>query len=251
LLNEDESPDPRLLAKSFRAIDTQSEKLGRLTHQLLDVSRIEAGKLQLQPCSVDLSHLVRETAMAVQAGTSNHVIQLDMSEKCVASVDPLRIEQVVTNLLSNAVKYSPNGGPIAVKLERSAQSKVTFEVRDWGVGIPMERRSQLFSRFFQAHGEGHFGGLGLGLYISRQIVDLHGGTIAVDFPLDGGTRFTVELPERVSAEQASTWPRAPRNGQTGDRTPPQGHPPVVAVHSTERVDADRQSKGVLRVAATT
>src|SRR5439155_902922 len=67
-------------------------------------------------------------------------------------------------------------------------------VRDWGVGIPPERRQHLFDRSYQAHGEGHLGGLGLGLYISRQIVDLHGGRIDVTFPADGGSRFVVQLP---------------------------------------------------------
>jgi signal transduction histidine kinase len=67
-------------------------------------------------------------------------------------------------------------------------------VRDWGLGIPADRRENLFDRFYQAHGEGNFGGLGLGLYVSRQIVELHGGTIAADFPSSGGSRFVVSLP---------------------------------------------------------
>jgi signal transduction histidine kinase len=71
---------------------------------------------------------------------------------------------------------------------------VHLVVRDHGIGIPPERRARLFDRFYQAHGEGHFGGLGLGLFISRQIVELHGGTLEADFPPDGGTRFCVNLP---------------------------------------------------------
>ena len=106
----------------------------------------------------------------------------------------MRLEQVVANLIDNAVKYSPNGGPIEVTLHQPDPTRIELIVRDWGLGIPPERRENLFGRFYQAHGEGHFGGLGLGLYVSRQIVELHGGTIEADFPSTGGSRFVVKLP---------------------------------------------------------
>jgi signal transduction histidine kinase len=139
-------------------------------------------------------------------------------------VDPLRLEQVLTNLVDNAIRYSPNGGEIEVRLDQPgngrAQSPASgtsgasalpraqdrprdparsedvlrLEVRDHGLGIPEEKRSGIFERYFQAHGDGHRSGLGLGLYISREIVTLHGGRIDVDFPADGGTRFVVALP---------------------------------------------------------
>jgi signal transduction histidine kinase len=114
-------------------------------------------------------------------------------------VDPLRLEQVVTNLLDNAVKYSPNGGAIKVTLalrraRDTAADWAELSVRDYGLGIPPEQRGQIFERFYQAHGNGHKSGLGLGLYISRQIVELHGGEICAEFPPDGGTRFVVRLP---------------------------------------------------------
>jgi signal transduction histidine kinase len=106
----------------------------------------------------------------------------------------MRLEQVVANLVGNAVKYSPNGGPIEVTLSEPDPTRIELIVRDWGLGIPPDRRANLFDRFYQAHGEGNFGGLGLGLYVSRQIVELHGGTIEADFPSDGGSRFIVTLP---------------------------------------------------------
>jgi signal transduction histidine kinase len=186
--------DPSVLANGFRVIETQAEKLGRLTTQLLDVSRIESGKLQLDPRMVDLVPVVRGAAAAVQASADNHKLQLRLPDACYAFVDPLRLEQVVTNLLSNAIKYSPNGGQVEVGLAMDAPSALCLVVRDWGVGIPPERRQHLFDRSYQAHGEGHFGGLGLGLYISRQIVELHRGRIDVTFPADGGSRFVVQLP---------------------------------------------------------
>jgi signal transduction histidine kinase len=115
-------------------------------------------------------------------------------ESCPARVDPMRFEQVVTNLVDNAVKYSPEGGSIEITLSTPDSSTIQLAVRDWGLGIPVERRDNLFDRFYQAHGEGHFGGLGLGLYVSRQIVELHGGSIEADFPANGGSRFIVTLP---------------------------------------------------------
>jgi len=106
----------------------------------------------------------------------------------------LRLEQVLTNLLDNAVKYGPDGGPVEVVLVRVGSDTVELSVRDRGLGIPAEKREQLFERFYQAHANGNRGGLGLGLYICRQIVELHGGSIRAAFPPDGGTRFVVRLP---------------------------------------------------------
>jgi signal transduction histidine kinase len=165
----------------------------------------------LERREVDLAGLVRTVATGVQAGTTKHDIQLRIENGCVASVDPLRLEQVLTNLLSNAVKYSPDGGPIVLSLERNTPTDISISVRDWGVGIPPARRGQLFDRFYQAHGDGHFGGLGLGLYISRQIVEQHGGQIRVDFPSDGGTKFAIELPVAAAGPNtAQAEPSAPR-----------------------------------------
>ncbi len=199
-----ESPDPVVLSKGFQAIESQSEKLGRLTHQLLDVSRIEAGKLRLEKREVDVGVLVRGVAAGVQAGAANHQVQVQVESCCVATVDPLRVEQVLNNLLGNAVKYSPDGGPILVTLERSTPTDISIVIRDWGVGIPTERRANLFDRFYQAHGDGQFGGLGLGLFISRQIVEMHGGKILAEFPKDGGTRFVVSLPVAQQPASAGT-----------------------------------------------
>jgi signal transduction histidine kinase len=194
--------DADVLTKGLRIIATQSEKLTQLTSQLLDVSRIEAGKLQLDRRQVDLSALIRSVAAAAQANTERHSLHLDVPETCEALVDPLRLEQVVTNLLSNAIKYSPDGGQIELAIVPCATGAIRVEVRDHGIGIPPERRAHVFERFYQAHGEGHFGGLGLGLFISRQIAELHGGSLEADFPSDGGTRFIVTLPAPTAPSSA-------------------------------------------------
>jgi two-component system, OmpR family, phosphate regulon sensor histidine kinase PhoR len=101
---------------------------------------------------------------------------------------------VINNLLDNAIKYSPQGGEIAVTLTEPRPGEVELSVRDHGLGIRPEKRPQIFERYYQAHGDGFRSGMGLGLYITREIVELHGGAIQAEFPEDGGSRFIVRLP---------------------------------------------------------
>ena len=141
---------------------------------------------------------VAARAVAEARGRSErHAIALAAPSFLAASDDPLRSEQVLANLLDNAIRYSPGGGPIEVALSRPAPEWVELTVRDRGVGIPPEARGRIFERFYQAHANGtggSQGGLGLGLYICRQIAELHGGAIRAEFPPDGGTRVVVRLP---------------------------------------------------------
>jgi signal transduction histidine kinase len=109
-------------------------------------------------------------------------------------VDPLRLDQALSNLLDNARKYSPDGSPIEITTSRPAADLVEISVRDYGVGIPPDRRERLFERYYQAHGDGFASGMGLGLYVSRQIVRLHDGDLRAEFPEDGGTCFVISLP---------------------------------------------------------
>jgi signal transduction histidine kinase len=136
---------------------------------------------------------------AFRARATKHDFALATDQSLVAEVDPVGIEQVLSNLLDNAVKYSPNGGRIDVEVGRAGTEHALLAVRDRGIGIPPEKREAIFGRFYQAHVEDHRSGLGLGLYISRQIVTQHGGDIAVEFPPDGGTRFVVTLPVGAKA----------------------------------------------------
>src|SRR5688572_26467500 len=102
--------------------------------------------------------------------------------------------QVVSNLLDNAIKFSPGGGQIEVEISSSKRGPARFVVRDHGVGIPPDDRPHIFERFYQAQSGDLRAGLGLGLYVSRQIVERHGGRIEAEFPDDGGTRMVVSLP---------------------------------------------------------
>jgi PAS domain S-box-containing protein len=200
-LSEDRMPEPSVLGRGLHAIDTQSAKLVDLTTQLLDVSRIEAGKLSLDTRQVNVVELVRAAVEAARSTTQMHTLELSAPAEYLATVDPLRLEQVISNLIDNAIKYSPDGGAIDIEVAAEGSARWRLVVRDHGLGIPLERRENLFDRFYQAHGEGHFGGLGLGLYISRQIVELHGGRISAEFPADGGSRFLIRLPAATPARR--------------------------------------------------
>jgi signal transduction histidine kinase len=97
-------------------------------------------------------------------------------------------------LLDNAIKYSPEGGPVRVEVGRTAAGMARLAVTDRGLGIPPDRRQHIFERFYRAHASERISGLGLGLYITHQIVNLHGGTIRAESPPEGGARFVAELP---------------------------------------------------------
>jgi PAS domain S-box-containing protein len=169
----------------------QADRLSRLGTQLLDTSRIKAGRLVLQPERTDLVELVRAVAGAT---AQPRTIVVHAPERLVAEVDPLRLEQVVRNLIDNAIKYSPDGGPIEVSVARSTPGCARIAVRDYGIGVPPEHRANIFEPFYRAHPDGQTSGLGLGLHISREIVEQHGGRIEAEFPADGGTCFVVTLP---------------------------------------------------------
>jgi excisionase family DNA binding protein len=186
--------EPERAARTFEAITGQADKLARLVGQLLDLSRLESGKLTLEREKADLALLVEQVVSTARERSDRHPISFDGPGSLEAHVDPLRFEQVLTNLLDNAIKYSPDGGEIDVCLMRERDGSVEVSVRDRGVGIPPEKREQIFERFYQAHGNGYQSGMGLGLHISREIVELHGGNIRAEFPGDAGTRFIVRLP---------------------------------------------------------
>ncbi len=192
-LDEGRTPNPEHLELALSSIDRQSEKLARLVSQLLDISRLQAGRLGLERRPADLVPLLRGVLESALPGSGRHEIVLEAPQAAVAVVDPLRLEQVLTNLLDNAIKYSPEGGRVEVEL-RAVTDGLEIAVTDRGIGVPEEHRARIFDRFYQAHGERRLGGMGLGLYISRQIVELHGGALKAEFPPAGGTRLVITLP---------------------------------------------------------
>ena len=150
-----------------------------------------------------MAALVEQAVRGARARDEEQTITFTADLADPVEVDPLRLEQVVTNLLDNAIKYSPDGGAIDVTVSRAARDVLEIKVRDHGLGIPTGKRAHIFERFFQAHGNGHKKGMGLGLYVSRQIVELHGGEITAESPMDGGTCFIVRLPFAHSTSSQS------------------------------------------------
>ena len=207
-LRRSDLPRPDWLDQGLNTVDQQADRLARLVEQLLDVSRLDQNKLAAERAPTDLSAMIERLVGTFRARSSKHTIALDTTPDLVADVDADSIERVLSNLLDNAIKYSPNGGQIDVELRNGEAEQVRLAVRDRGIGIPPEKRDAIFGRFYQAHAEDHRSGLGLGLYISHQIVAQHDGQLAVEFPPDGGTRFVMLLPVHASATELASAPVA-------------------------------------------
>jgi signal transduction histidine kinase len=192
-LRRDGSADWPTVERAFTTISQQTSKLTRLVEQLMDVSRLDASTLTLTLQLTDLSDLVEHVVRTTVVDTGRR-IEVRAAPGIRAWIDPLRVDQLLTNLLDNAIKYGSDDAPIEVELAEHPDGQVQLSVRDHGTGIPEGKRGHVFERFFQAHGEEYQSGMGLGLYLNRQIAELHGGQMTVGFPSDGGTRFVVELP---------------------------------------------------------
>lgn len=199
----------------LHVIRSQVGRMRRLVDDLLDVSRIDRrGAVSIEPGDFDLAELVREAAARVQREHPTRAISTEVGEVLTVHADRDRIDQVLSNLLENAVKYSPDGGPIVVRAAgRGGEVEVT--VSDTGIGISPEHRENVFERFYQADGDAgrrRFGGLGLGLYISRAIIDAHGGRIWSGPNADAGSGsvFGFRLP-RLSIALAP--PNLPTSGE--------------------------------------
>ncbi len=183
-------------AKGFAAdINKDADRLNRMINDMLDLDRIEAGRLPLHPQSVDINSLLGDSIERARASTEHHAIVENLDpQKPTVQCDPDRIAQVMANLLSNAIKYSPDGGEIAVT-SRAADGYVDIGVRDHGVGIPADFVHRLFSRYERYEKtSAKIVGTGLGLAITRQIIEMHGGKIWVDSESGAGSDFHFTLP---------------------------------------------------------
>ena len=183
-------------AKGYAAdINKDAERLNRMINDILDLDRIEAGRLVLQPQAVDINGVLDEAVERARASSSKHdiVCNGDASQP-VVQCDPDRIAQVMANLLSNAIKYSPGGGEIRVA-SIAHDGHVDVSVRDHGIGIEPEFAQRLFSRYerYEKKTSGIIG-TGLGLAITRQIVEMHGGRIWVESEPGAGADFRFTLP---------------------------------------------------------
>jgi signal transduction histidine kinase len=178
----------------IKIFTTQVDRLTNLIEDLLDVSRIRLGRLSLscEPCL--LSELVRQVIeqLSTALAAAQCRVELKLEEGVVGNYDRKRIQQVVTNLITNATKYAARA-PIHVSLTTQAEG-VRLSVQDFGPGIPTELQGKVFERYERAVSSRNVSGLGLGLFISREIIEAHGGSIQVASEAGKGSLFTVMLP---------------------------------------------------------
>jgi signal transduction histidine kinase len=193
----DGAGDEERLLRRLGTIRRQIVRLEQLVEALLDVSRLMEGRLHLAPEEVDLGAVATDTvdALSETATHAGSTINLHCASGVTGRWDRLRIGQVITNLVSNAIKFG-RGHPIDVDVEVDANGEraACLRVHDCGIGIPSEQRTRIFDRFERAPAERHYPGLGLGLWIAKQIVDASRGTITVDSEVGVGSTFTVRLP---------------------------------------------------------
>lgn len=190
-------PDRNRVKTHLSRLWEQFDRLETLVEELLDASRIQQGRLDLRPESIDLVSLVEQVVDRFEYAPERkpeHQIVLEAEAAIVGSWDPSRLDQVVTNLVSNALKYSPEGSEVRVSLQRS-DSHAMLMVSDQGIGIAAEDRKRLFQPFVRSDVvRGNVSGTGLGLYITARIVEQHGGDILVQSEPGNGSTFTIRLP---------------------------------------------------------
>ena len=216
---------PETVRQTFAVAGRQVRRLIRLIDELLDVSRIEAQRFPLERESVDLAALVRDVAerFADDAARVGSSVSVQAGEPAVGHWDPMRLEQVVSNLLSNAIKFGA-GRPIEVLVSRAA-GEARLAIRDHGIGVPPDRLPYIFERFERGVSTRQYGGLGLGLYIVRSIVESMDGRVRCEAAPGGGSTFHVALPCGPVAGRAGDDPRdrGPRSELPGgDGRPGEG-----------------------------
>ena len=183
---------------------------------LLDLSRLHIGKLSLNREVVSLNTIIDNAVETVSSDAASKQIAIRVhtpADIVFVDADPLRLEQVIWNLLNNAVKFTPSGGKVAIRL-MSGDGLLTLTVEDTGPGIEPEFVSHVFEMFRQADASSsrHHSGMGIGLALVKQLIELHGGSVAVATTLGQGARFTIELPTTRESEPTLDYSPAPQEG---------------------------------------
>lgn len=211
-------------ARYLRNITQQADRIGHLIGNLSDAARLHSGRLQLEPAIFDLVSLVRTTVTQRPLDYDTRPIDLALTdERLLVRADQARIEQALAHLLTNAAKYSANAGRIAVTLDRQGNN-AHLAVRDWGIGIPRDEIARIFGRFYRAtNGAAHGrGGLGLGLFVTYQIVTGSGGRIYAESEEGRGSTFHITLPlvQADGKRRKVGSPRVDLAGQAHESRPP-------------------------------
>jgi PAS domain S-box-containing protein len=185
-------------SEAISEIEAATRRVSELINDLLDATRIQAGRLELHTTPLDLVTVLRRCLARMQSTTTRHTLTLEAPDAPVLlEADGLRLEQVLGNLLGNAIKYSPDGGPITVTVQVNREAELAqVSIRDAGIGIPADQQALLFQRFVRASNvhDHHIAGSGLGLYVCRELVERHGGHIWFESAEGQGTTFFFTLP---------------------------------------------------------
>ncbi|MFC3199030.1 PAS domain S-box protein [Parapedobacter deserti] len=188
----------RFLTKALK----QLERINALIAELLDISKIEAGKLSFHFETFDMSEMVLDVVETFHFSSQTHTIFVNNTRGDYrVEADRQRIEQVVINLLTNAIKYSPNANSVYVTLECSA-NEVSVQVKDEGMGMSRDQQEKVFTRFYQVEGTSKMTGLGLGLYLSKEIIERHGGHIGVNSQISKGSTFYFSIPRKQEKQSS-------------------------------------------------
>ncbi|MGB3205542.1 MAG: ATP-binding protein [Crinalium sp.] len=181
--------------KHYERISGAVSKMNQLLEDVLVWSKTDLGKLSFQPSCLDAIAFCKDLIEEFKIiATPQHTLTLSTTEEYIELIsDEKLLLHILGNLLSNAIKYSPQGGTISLEISRN-QQQVTFRIQDQGIGIPTDYQTQLFQPFERAKNVGKISGTGIGLWIVKNSVDLHGGQISVDSVVGVGTTFTVTLP---------------------------------------------------------
>jgi len=189
------SLDPETQQEFLSDIASESRRLGSLIENLVQLANIRAGRTRMETEPVHLRRMIAGAVAAVRQFAPEREVSVNVAPDLLAEADPDRIDQVVRNLLHNAIKYSPSGTPIEISAEQAGRM-VRISVRDHGPGITAADVPRLFDRFSRTSGAIASGapGMGLGLYLSRHVIEAHGGEISIDRPTDGGTCVWFTIP---------------------------------------------------------
>lgn len=185
--------------RSLGIIESQTEHLERLVNDLLDLSQVQWGQLNLVYEDFYLADVLADSVRSVQASAEQHTLQLDIQvQDTLVTADKTRIGQVLGNILDNAIKYSPNGGNVIVRLQQGQDGDYMVSVIDQGIGVSAEHFNHIFERFYRVHNRvsQQYSGIGLGLYVAKAIIDRHGGHIWFTSNPGNGTTFHFTVPCR-------------------------------------------------------
>jgi signal transduction histidine kinase len=197
----------------LQVVEEESDRLAALASDVIDVSRLQSGRLVLRIDELDLVTLVRQVVERLQITTREHELKLTADHETIwLQGDRNRLEQVLLNLIGNAIKYTPQGGLIDIAVTQAEDGQgAQVSIHDTGIGIPLEQQARLFARFSRASNASAHGitGTGLGLFLCRELIERHGGRIWLESEEGKGSTFSFILPCSLPDEALDAWPKVP------------------------------------------